>query len=58
LAQGLDIVTTAEGVETEAQFEYMRNAGVNLVQGYLFGRPAPVAQLDLYHTNVSSEMVA
>jgi EAL domain-containing protein (putative c-di-GMP-specific phosphodiesterase class I) len=47
LAQGLDIVTTAEGIETEEQFEYMRKAGVDLGQGYLFGRPVPFAQLDV-----------
>jgi diguanylate cyclase (GGDEF)-like protein/PAS domain S-box-containing protein len=44
LAHGLGIVTTAEGVETEDQFEYMRAAGVDLVQGYLFGRPVPLAE--------------
>jgi diguanylate cyclase (GGDEF)-like protein/PAS domain S-box-containing protein len=44
LSQGLGIVTTAEGVETEEQFEYMRNAGVDFVQGYLFGRPAPISE--------------
>jgi EAL domain-containing protein (putative c-di-GMP-specific phosphodiesterase class I) len=47
LAHGLGTVTTAEGVETEEQLEYMRAAGVDLVQGYLFGRPVPIAQLDL-----------
>jgi EAL domain-containing protein (putative c-di-GMP-specific phosphodiesterase class I) len=47
LAQGLGTLTTAEGVETEEQLEYMRAAGVNLVQGYLFGRPVPLSQLDL-----------
>jgi diguanylate cyclase (GGDEF)-like protein len=47
LAQGLGIVTTAEGIETQEQFEYMRGAGVDLAQGYLFGRPAPMSQLDL-----------
>jgi diguanylate cyclase (GGDEF)-like protein len=47
LAQGLGTITTAEGIETEQQFEYMRQAGVDLAQGYLFGRPVPVAQLDL-----------
>jgi diguanylate cyclase (GGDEF)-like protein len=50
LAQGLGTVTTAEGVETEEQLEYMRAAGVDLVQGYLFGRPVPIAQLDLCNT--------
>jgi diguanylate cyclase (GGDEF)-like protein/PAS domain S-box-containing protein len=58
LAQGLGTVTTAEGVETEEQLEYLRAAGVDLVQGYLFGRPAPIAQLDLYATLSRKEMVA
>jgi diguanylate cyclase (GGDEF)-like protein len=47
LAQGLGIVTTAEGIETEEQFDYMRKAGISLAQGYLFGRPVPFARLDL-----------
>ena len=46
LAQGLDILTTAEGVETEQQFGMLRAAGVNLAQGYLFGRPSPASELD------------
>jgi diguanylate cyclase (GGDEF)-like protein len=58
LAQGLGTITTAEGVETEQQFEYMRAAGVDLVQGYLFGRPVPIAQLDLGATLSPKEMVA
>jgi diguanylate cyclase (GGDEF)-like protein/PAS domain S-box-containing protein len=58
LAQGLGTVTTAEGVETEEQFEYMREAGVDLVQGYLLGRPVPVAQLELHIADARKEMVA
>jgi diguanylate cyclase (GGDEF)-like protein len=58
LAQGLGTVTTAEGVETEEQLEYMRAAGVDLVQGYLFGRPVPISQLDLHATLSPREMVA
>ena len=58
LAQGLGTVTTAEGVETEEQLEYMRDAGVDLVQGYLFGRPVPISQLDLHATLSPREMVA
>lgn len=46
LARGLDIAVTAEGVETKEQFELLRTAGVNQVQGYLFGRPSPVAEID------------
>ncbi len=31
----------AEGVETEGDLEAVRHAGINLVQGYLFGQPSP-----------------
>ena len=56
LAKGLGIVTTAEGVETEQQFEYMRQAGVDLVQGYLFGRPVPIAEFGV-QTALTLEML-
>lgn len=46
LARGLDIAVTAEGVETKEQFELLRAAGVNQVQGYLFGRPSPVGEIN------------
>jgi predicted signal transduction protein with EAL and GGDEF domain len=46
LARSLDMVTTAEGVETEEQLALVRLAGCNQVQGFLFGRPGPAAQLD------------
>lgn len=45
LGRALDIVTTAEGVETEEQLDLVRSAGVCLAQGYLFGRPRPLAEL-------------
>jgi predicted signal transduction protein with EAL and GGDEF domain len=58
LAQGLGTVTTVEGIETEEQLEYMRNAGADFAQGYLFGRPVPLAQLDLSDAPLPREMVA
>ena len=58
LAQGLGTVTTVEGIETEEQIEYMREAGVDLAQGYLFGRPVPLSQLDLNSATLPKEMVA
>ena len=48
LARGLDMSVTAEGVETKEQFELLRAAGVNHIQGYLFGRPVPVGELDFF----------
>jgi predicted signal transduction protein with EAL and GGDEF domain len=44
LARTLDIVTTAEGVETEQQMQILRAAGCTQLQGYLFGRPKPADQ--------------
>ncbi|HEY4920396.1 MAG TPA: EAL domain-containing protein [Xanthobacteraceae bacterium] len=46
LARGLNIATTAEGVETEEQLDLLRAAGVDFVQGYLLGRAVPVSALD------------
>lgn len=39
LARAYDLKVTAEGVETEAQAAILRDAGVDLLQGFLFGRP-------------------
>jgi EAL domain-containing protein (putative c-di-GMP-specific phosphodiesterase class I) len=36
----------AEGVETEGQLTFLRALGCDLVQGYLFGRPAPGETLE------------
>ena len=38
-----NIVTLAEGIETEDQARLCRELGFELAQGYLFGRPAPPA---------------
>lgn len=43
IARGLGIRTVAEGIETAALIEPLREMGVDCGQGYLFGRPAPVA---------------
>ena len=42
LARSMRLTVTAEGVETERQFEILRGLGCVLVQGYLFGQPGPV----------------
>ena len=35
----------AEGVETECELAAVQGLGVQCVQGYLLGRPAPLAEL-------------
>jgi diguanylate cyclase (GGDEF)-like protein len=47
LARGLGISTTAKGVETSAQLEAVRAAGIDYVQGYLLARPVPFGAIDL-----------
>ena len=44
LAKELGTHTIAEGVETEEQFAFLRSIGCEMVQGYLFGKPAPLAE--------------
>jgi diguanylate cyclase (GGDEF)-like protein len=39
LAHKLNIIVIAEGVETEAQLEFLRSANCDEIQGYLLGRP-------------------
>lgn len=39
LAHSLDFITIAEGVETEAQREFLLKQGCDELQGYLFSRP-------------------
>jgi EAL domain-containing protein (putative c-di-GMP-specific phosphodiesterase class I) len=46
LGRALDMQTTAEGVESTEQLELVRIAGCQLAQGYLFGRPVPLHELD------------
>jgi len=46
LARSLDIPVTAEGVETEAQAMQLRLTGCDELQGYLFGKPMSVEEID------------
>jgi diguanylate cyclase (GGDEF)-like protein len=58
LAHGLDMAITAEGVETEKQLDALRAAGIDLAQGYLFGRPVPLAEFDFDGAACSVQHVA
>jgi EAL domain-containing protein (putative c-di-GMP-specific phosphodiesterase class I) len=41
LANGLEMVPIAEGVETDRQLEVLVEEGCSLAQGFLFGPPVP-----------------
>jgi diguanylate cyclase (GGDEF)-like protein/PAS domain S-box-containing protein len=45
LAKKLGLKTISEGVETEEQFEKLKTIGVDMVQGFLFSKPAPEFEL-------------
>jgi EAL domain-containing protein (putative c-di-GMP-specific phosphodiesterase class I) len=51
MARSLGLATVAEGVETEAQWQYLKNREANQVQGFLFCRPLPIADLERWHTD-------
>lgn len=46
LAHNLGIQVAAEGIETEAQLNFLRTHRCDLAQGYLIGRPLPVEDLE------------
>ena len=46
LSRELSIVSIAEGVETEEQAAWLRRAGCKELQGFLFARPMPAAQIE------------
>ena len=54
LGHSLGMATTAEGVETETQKNFLQNAGCNEMQGYLFSKPIPEKQVTRMLSRASS----
>ncbi len=44
LGRGLDLPVIAEGVETQAQLEFLAREACDEVQGYVIGRPLPIIE--------------
>lgn len=47
MARSLDLNVIAEGVETAEQQKILLNKGCTCFQGYLFGKPVPIEQLNI-----------
>ena len=48
MAHSLNLEVVAEGVETEAQLEFLREHGCEQIQGYFFSRPLPEEELSTW----------
>ena len=46
IAKYLKVKVVAEGVETEAQMQFMRENGCDLIQGYYFSKPLPPEEFE------------
>jgi EAL domain-containing protein (putative c-di-GMP-specific phosphodiesterase class I) len=44
LAHGLDLPVLAEGIETQAQLDFLAAESCDEVQGYFMGRPNPISE--------------
>jgi diguanylate cyclase len=51
MAKSLGLATVAEGVETEAQWQYLKTRDANQVQGFLFCRPLAILELERWHAD-------
>lgn len=52
LGRSLELTVIAEGVETEDQWHYLAEYGCPVFQGYLFGKPMPLAEFQSHlHKN-------
>jgi len=47
LAKNLDIIVLAEGVETKEQFDFLREHGCNMIQGYYFYKPMAAHDIEM-----------
>ncbi|SCA55200.1 hypothetical protein MTBPR1_10447 [Candidatus Terasakiella magnetica] len=46
LARALGLKTVAEGIETQEQFEFLREKGCDLAQGFYFSKPVPAHEME------------
>ena len=47
-ARDMVLLPLCEGVETEEQFEFLKEAGCEYAQGYYFSKPMPLEESRMY----------
>ncbi|RLW66340.1 MAG: hypothetical protein B6D73_03870 [gamma proteobacterium symbiont of Stewartia floridana] len=55
LGESLQMQVIAEGVETEAQAEFLKAEGCYLAQGFLYAKPMKSEDLDRYMTSIQTD---
>lgn len=46
LAQKIGAKTVAEGIETQEQLDFVKEARCDMIQGYIYARPMPVSEFE------------
>jgi hypothetical protein len=57
LACAIGLKVATEGVETAQQEQFLRIAGCHYLQGYLFSKPVPAAEIDEMRAASSSKVI-
>jgi len=56
MANIFNLITVAEGVETEEQFQFLLRNGSDMFQGFYFSRPLDKAQFEAFYAEKNSHM--
>ena len=48
MAHNLEMDVVAEGIEDQEQVEMLKNMGCDLIQGYVYSRPLPVGEFEIW----------
>jgi len=54
MAEALSLSVVAEGVETEAQYQFIKNTACKTIQGYYFYKPMPASEIEKLFFNGAS----
>ncbi len=48
LGHKLDVCIVAEGIETQQQVDLLKRVGCDMIQGYFYSRPLPIAEFEAW----------